>query len=1059
MKKGLILLGTIPVALLAATFCLNCTDTEEGVYQTRNSSFIQEHSTAEGMKEYLYKMRGDYSREGYLRLVDIADDMAQDRSDVTWWEHGPDNVGGRTRAIIVDNGDINHIYAGSVSGGLFESVSRANFWTPIDIFDENLAISSMCQTADGTIYVATGHSTEGSSGSQNAYDSGANGFGIYMLTRDANGVTTAVTQLTDSQLYTDINEIVADTINNQIWVAVASASGASPGLKQYIPGTGFIDVSNGLTSGSCGSLSISKDGSLIVAGMSSGKTNVSNDGGNNFLDMSLTSNTGNPIAAGSSRMEYAISHERASNGNYYVYAVGGNSILNGVWMSQDNGINWSQTAPANNQLPGSFSPFSTGGGGGQAAYDMIISVQKGNPAKMFLGGIDVYSWATTGNWTQLSQWFLSQTSDQYVHADNHEMVWDNLGRLYIGNDGGVSFSDDGGQSFHVANRGYNVAQFYAIGASAHGDVIGGLQDNGTWANYHDNSTWHEFDEVGGGDGFSAEISFINRNILFSSIYYSSVRRSADRGVNSTSFIPAEFATTGTNNINCTAGSIDGSGCGQFFTNFKLWENPNDLNSTDSISYVPQQAYNIGDTVIVPSTTAQTDINYISPINVIFEDTVNYNPAATGQDTVISTIAPSNDYNLSVFSYSFDFGGPAISAGDSIYLIDIDTTVVVSSFSTIPHYYATNTLSPGDTLDLGNDSIGYAISWDTLLVQDPYQSWFAHGLGNGDGVWMTRNALRLSSPSNEWFKINPSNIGSVSSMEFSRDGNHLFVGTWSGNLYRLSGFGNVYSPQKGVDTLIDVQNGGTQITTWTSLGGFGAPVTGIGVEGDPDHVVVTLGNYSGTQKVRESFNATSAGTFTNISGNLPTVSIGTSTTLTLPVYSVVIDRDDPNTIVIGTDRGVYVTTNGGTTWEYNSGGFGKVPVFDMKQNWRTFDEGDFRPGEIYIGTHGRGIWSTEAYLSVPGQQDELDKDKYISTINIYPNPMVDQGNLAFSLDNSSNVTIQVFNLSGQLVQEINQTNVSAGQNVISFGVSSLSNGTYIVRLTAGDKVETSKFIKR
>ena len=59
--------------------------------------------------------------------------------------------------------------------------------------------------------------------------------------------------------------------------------------------------------------------------------------------------------------------------------------------------------------------------------------------------------------------------------------------------------------------------------------------------------------------------------------------------------------------------------------------------------------------------------------------------------------------------------------------------------------------------------------------------------------------------------------------------------------------------------------------------------------------------------------------------------------------------------------MFRSTNGGTNWEDVSGDFGMVPVFDMGQNWRTWDEGCFKPGAIYIACHGRGIWSTDEYL--------------------------------------------------------------------------------------------------
>lgn len=1050
-------MGTLGVVAVTATMLVQSPKEQEGVYQPRTTTIKPNgmyQTSAEGMAELMKLMKGEFTLEDYMRIQeDWRNGNTYNRANITWYEEGPDNVGGRTRAIQIDNQDINHIWAGSVSGGLFESWDRGNTWFKVDEFSENIAVSGMCQTSDGTLYVSTGHERESEFNyNHDGSDSGKYGDGVFKRNSDG-----SFTQIDNGYSY--INEIVCDTLTTKVYYATSS------GLVKYDNGTiTAINSSNapGLNSGKARALSISPDGQVIVVAIADNRTHVSTDYGATFTDVSNSGNTSNPVPKGMTRCEYAVSDMKADNGNYYVYASQANTFLTGIWMSQDNGMNWSAIAPANNGVPGSFAPFSAGGGSsGQGWYDNIITTGFQNPKKIYLGGIDVYSWATTGNWTQLTQWFLAPQSSHYAHADQHEMKWDKEGRLYIGNDGGIQISTDGGSTFYPANRGYNVTQFYAIGASAHGDVIGGAQDNGTQANYHDNHTWQEFDEVGGGDGFSCDISFINRDILFTSVYYGAVRRSADRGGNSTSFVPNEFSPTGS--LGCTPGGLTG-GCGQFYTQFKLWENPNDLNSTDTISYIPQQAYNAGDNVEVPSLTSGVYIDYTTTTSIVYDDTVDYNSGLTTQDSIITTIAPSNNYNLDQYNYTITFGAHPLQAGDSVYLVDLDTTIVVLSVGLEDHYYGTNAQRPGKVLDMGNEVQMYGIAWDTLHVQDPYQSWFAIGLGSGDGIWMTRNALRFSAASDEWFKVNTSSIGGVSTMEFSRDGNHLYVGTWSGQLWRLSGFGDVYSPKKNdywngtdtiyADTLIDVNGGGTVQTTWTLIKSFSQAVTDVAVEGDVDHIVVTLGEVAGgASKVWESNNATGVAPTFNV------ISTGTIFSGGMPCYSAVIDREDPNIILVGTEFGVLLTEDGGSNWEKIPGGFGDVAVFDMVQNWRQFDEGCYRPGEIYIGTHGRGIWKTDNYLSIPGAQDNLDVNKFIPNINVYPNPLQDQGNIAFSLESDSDVTVQIFNLNGQLVRDIKKNNMAAGNNTIQFGADDLSKGTYIIRLTAGDRVETSKFIKQ
>lgn len=71
---------------------------------------------------------------------------------------------------------------------------------------------------------------------------------------------------------------------------------------------------------------------------------------------------------------------------------------------------------------------------------------------------------------------------------------------------------------------------------------------------------------------------------------------------------------------------------------------------------------------------------------------------------------------------------------------------------------------------------------------------------------------------------------------------------------------------------------------------------------------------------------------------------------LPREAVNVIREDPmneNILYVGTDRGVYVSTNGGDSWSSLSGGLPKVPVHDLVIHPRE--------RELVVGTHGRSIW--------------------------------------------------------------------------------------------------------
>lgn len=1041
MKNKKTLLGVAAAAVITSSLFL-APSANEGAYQLREKANTNTSTSIAGAFEYYNQVRlnietGTVNREDWLRAKQEADMAAVNRVDIGWKDHGPDNVGGRTRAILVDNADDNHIFAGSVSGGLFSSINRGNTWAKVDGFSENLAVSSLCMTENGNIYVGTGHSSETVGGTTAGYDSGANGAGVYVSTDG--GVTFASVAGTENYAY--VNDVEAK--GNTVYIA------SQAGLKVLTDGniTNAPDIS-----GASKALSISPDGSLIVAAGSSNKTWVSSDGGASFTDVSGSINNG-LIPPGAGRIEYAISHEKLeSTGKFVIYSSQANSNLLGVFKSYDYGATWSQIAPANNGAPGSFAPFNSGGSG-QGTYDNIITVVKGDPESILLGGIDVHAKSATGNWEQRSNGFFSQLSPLYVHSDQHAMVWDSQGRLWVGNDGGCFFSDDNGNSFAEADRDYNVTQFYKIGFSAHGDVIGGAQDNGTQANYHDNATYREHDAVGGGDGFGCAMSFINRDILFTTVYYGALNRSGDRGVTSTAYpasnIPAAYGTPGDLQ----------NGLGSFNTCIELYENPNDLNSEDTVVMIPSQAYAAGELIQVPSLTSQVNIPYTTPTAITYDDTLNFDPSETTQDTVVTDLALGASYNVNNFGYTFVVGGPSISVGDTL-LINGTTVPVDEVDNTQNHYYGTNSNEPGEIVDMGDETVIYNVAWDTLRVQDPFQSWFAFGLGNGEGVWLTRNALRLSASHDGFLLAADGLTGQVSTMEFSGDGNHLYIGTTAGRLYRLSGLDDIYSPNPDIsnaagnvkDSLLAYDNGHYS-TTFQEVGSFGAFVTNIACDKqDPDHVIVTLGNYGGTGKIRESNDATGlAPSFTSIEGDLPFSSA-------VPFYSVIIDRNDPNLILAGCDFGVWQSENGGVNWENVSGDFGNVPVWDMGQNWRTWDEGCYKPGEIYIGTHGRGIWSTDEFLGVEEAQDNLNDETFKTDLLVYPNPVNDFGTVAFELTETSDVTVQVFSLSGKLVQSIEKTNMIEGMNSVSLETAELPKGTYFVRLTAGEMIKTTKFIK-
>ncbi len=69
---------------------------------------------------------------------------------VNWKEQGPNNLGGRSRAILADAGDVsgNTVFVGSVGGGLWKTTNMSAAsptWVAVNDFFTNLAITSIAQ--------------------------------------------------------------------------------------------------------------------------------------------------------------------------------------------------------------------------------------------------------------------------------------------------------------------------------------------------------------------------------------------------------------------------------------------------------------------------------------------------------------------------------------------------------------------------------------------------------------------------------------------------------------------------------------------------------------------------------------------------------------------------------------------------------------------------------------------------------------------------------------------------------------------------------------------------
>ncbi len=129
-------------------------------------------------------------------------------------------------------------------------------------------------------------------------------------------------------------------------------------------------------------------------------------------------------------------------------------------------------------------------------------------------------------------------------------------------------------------------------------------------------------------------------------------------------------------------------------------------------------------------------------------------------------------------------------------------------------------------------------------------------------------------------------------------------------------------------------------------------------------------------------------------------------------------------------------------------------------------GGLQPGVSYTFWLYQYDSSTEQYSETPAVatavstgSTSVDGDGSLpTTVSLsqnYPNPFIPSTLINFELPESGAVTLQVYNMVGQLMATLLNENMSAGSHTVNFDAANLASGTYIYRLQTADVVLTKK----
>lgn len=480
----------------------------------RWANFVEPRVFPTGNMENASRSKAYEEYQNFLLANPLAKQMttaAPSATTANWTPLGPfgspiNGDAGRLQCIRFHPAGTNTIYVGTAAGGMWKSTNGGTSWTTTTDQLASLGIADIAINSlnPNIIYIATGDNDAGDTQSTGVLKSTDGG-----ITWSATGLTWTTNQMRR------IGRLLINPLNPNTIIAATSAG-----------------VYKSINAGSTWSLTLSgsykdaeykpSDTTVIYAG--GGSTFFkSTNGGANFTGVSLGS-----INA-LNRTSIAVT---PANPNY-VYVLGSKSSDNsfgGLFRS----TNAAGTFTTMSTTPNIFGWNTTGtDAGGQGWYDLAIGASPASANEITVGGVN--SWKSTNGgatWAMNSHWY-GGGGKPYVHADLHDVQYTSGNTCFLGSDGGIAKTTNGGNTWAAINGTMNISQQYRIGNSASSPsiIIAGHQDNGT--NQLNGTTWSE---TNGGDGMDCLIDQSLNTTMVSSIYYGDFYRSTNSGATWTNIV-------------------------------------------------------------------------------------------------------------------------------------------------------------------------------------------------------------------------------------------------------------------------------------------------------------------------------------------------------------------------------------------------------------------------------------------------------------------------------------------------------------------------------------------
>ncbi|WP_299363210.1 T9SS type A sorting domain-containing protein [Winogradskyella sp.] len=405
----------------------------------------------------------------------------------TWEDMGPTywdatsgwNPGvGRITSLAVEEGNQDHIIAGSETGGVWKSTDGGSTWTVLTDNLSNIDVYALTMDPSNNM----------------TYYWGSTGGAIFKST---NGGSTW--NLHSNLPGGIVNKILVHPTNPLKMYASAQGSGL------------YKSVDGGLTWNSIYFISTItgydfefKPGDPSTVYASGSAFYISTNDGLSFTQISGTG--GDQFSSGVKMIGVSANNPDV----VYVVEAAGN-LFGALYVSSNSGSSFTKLDHGGKNFFG----YDTNGNDalGQAPRDMDITVNPNDANDVHIAGIN--TWRSTNGGTTFSitsQWVPGNASNLnigYCHADVDIMKFVGSGseaQLYLGTDGGIFKTENPtnvtSNYYTDLTPGMGIRQFYRIGISQTDPVIvtGGSQDNGTSA-LREDGNWTDWLGADGMEGF------------------------------------------------------------------------------------------------------------------------------------------------------------------------------------------------------------------------------------------------------------------------------------------------------------------------------------------------------------------------------------------------------------------------------------------------------------------------------------------------------------------------------------------------------------------------------